>query len=92
MDVPETLKKLPVFAAVEHPTERTTVIVERGVGYVKPPYAIDAAAFNKLHEVSPQQAAAMLAGSMFGYHVPAADPDHPMHQAPTADLARTARG
>lgn len=75
------LEKLPPYAAVEHPTERTTVIVERGVvGYVKPPYAVDAQAFNRLHEVSPAQAAAMLAGSMFGFHVPAADPEHPAHQ------------
>ncbi|WP_052763994.1 hypothetical protein [Microvirga massiliensis] len=79
------LGKLPNYAAVSHPVERITVLIERGVmGYIRPPHPIDREAFNRLHGVTPAQAAAMLHGSMFGFYVPAADPDHPMHQLPAA--------
>jgi hypothetical protein len=92
VDVTDILKKLPRYAAVTHPVERITVLVERGVvGYVRPPFPVDADLFNRAHGVTPAQAQAMLHGSMWGFHVPAADPDHPMHQVPTADPDHAAR-
>lgn len=81
------LAALPPLAFVRKPGSGHVVIVERGVtGYCPLPAAdqlpqvkrgedpTDAAALNAAIGVTPAQATAMLAGSIFGFHVPAADP------------------
>ena len=74
------LEKLPEMCVILHPTENYPVILKRGeVGYWPAPgifkskKAVDK--YNEDHHVTPQQLRAMEVGSMFGFHVPGADPD-----------------
>lgn len=84
MDVLTTLQKLPEKSFAVLPSDPCQVIgIHRGVpGYTplkrhaRPEAA--AAQVARLHaggNVNEYQAEAMLAGSMFGWHVPGADPD-----------------
>lgn len=77
---PIGIAKLPERAAALHPVSGDVVIIERGENAYRPITktglgAVSAKEFNERNNVTPQQAAAMLAGSMFGYDVPGADPD-----------------
>ncbi len=72
-----TAASLPERAYAFHPTTGATIMVRRGEkGFY--PVATDTRPeiLNKVRGVTPQQAAAMLAGSMFGWDVPLANPDH----------------
>lgn len=82
-------KKLPVVCYVLVPAERIIGKVVRGEpGYYKtpplPPSCKDPQKFcdelNRDLGVTPAQAEAMLNGSMWGWHVPAADPDHEINR------------
>jgi hypothetical protein len=84
LDVLETLKKLPPECFSTLPSDRCRLIgLHRGVpGYTPlkrcdtPEAAEDLAAhWNANRGVTDAQREAMIAGSMFGWHVPAADPD-----------------
>lgn len=88
-DIAETRaasRNLPPFCFVDNTDGRVdplqsskVLIVRRGIqGYEIPrPMPEEAAEFlNQQIGVSPAQAAAMLAGSMFGWDTPAADPSH----------------
>jgi hypothetical protein len=81
MDVLETLKKLPKVCAfnaaeakklgMEHP-----FLVHRGIsGYDPRPGFRDTHCDGINEGITANQKEAMLAGSMFGWEVPAADPD-----------------
>lgn len=79
-DVLATLAKLPSRCFVELPGSRGRRIVEivRGVpGYSDVDTALPVERLNaSLPEPpTPEQAEAMLFGSMFGWHLPGADPD-----------------
>ncbi|MEZ0498152.1 hypothetical protein [Sphingomonas sp. IW22] len=66
------LEKLPDMCACPHPETGETIIIKRGeAGYWPMPSLIAVDAFN----ARPAAIAAMQAGAMFGWHVPAADPD-----------------
>ena len=82
-DVLATLMKLPPRCAVG-PTEAKTLgiatafVIWRGMaGYEPRPDLTDeeAARYNALFSAKPNQIEAMIAGSMFGWEVPGADPD-----------------
>lgn len=89
MDVLENLKKLPEVAAILHPMTNKPAMVRRGVmGYQElvtgDGFSIEK--FNAAHKVSSAQQSAMLMGSMFGWDVPAADPDHETNKIRTPSL------
>lgn len=84
MDVLETLKKLPPFSYDVLPSNPNQVIrIDRGVPGYTPlrvhnsgkEAAEQVQHLNQQIPVSDNQREAMSAGSMFGWHVPAADPD-----------------
>ena len=75
-DVLATLAKLPELCAARLPNDGSPILIRRGVaGYwpFKPDLDVDE--FNARHGTTPAQVEAMLCGSMFGWDVPAADPD-----------------
>lgn len=70
---------LPMRAAVMVPGQNMAGLVDRGDhGYIPMPSwsALQADAWNERHGVSHAQREAMLVGSMFGWEVPGANPDH----------------
>jgi hypothetical protein len=72
----ETLKKLPDYCFAYHPVTNLAVKIVRGIaGYTALDTFMDPAALNESLGVSQAQAAAMFAGSMFGWHTRAADPE-----------------
>jgi hypothetical protein len=82
-DVLEVLKKLPVESFSVLPSEPRLIGIHRGVPGYTPLRLCEskeaahemAARLNKDHGVDDAQAEAMKIGSMFGWHVPGADPD-----------------
>lgn len=76
------MDKLPEFSFVALSSNDEVVVVKRGVsGYW--PYndgmykgKDSATTLNVMIDVTPAQAAAMLAGSMFGWNCPGANPDN----------------
>lgn len=67
---------LPPLCAVRMPGDGRPVVVVRGEpGYCNAPYeGFDPDRYNASLGVTPAQREAMLAGSMFGWHVPGANP------------------
>lgn len=77
------LAKLPELSHVTLATEDVICLIKKGEsGYYRTdwPKGKDGDAFaaerNARMGVTPAQASAMVNGSMFGWHLPAADPDH----------------
>lgn len=71
-----TAVNLPERAYVYHPTTGATIMVKRGEsGFFPVSTDTKPELLNKVRGITPQQAAAMLAGSMFGWHVPLANPE-----------------
>lgn len=77
-DLLETLQKLPPICASRLPSDDSPILIKRGVkGYFKVDHPdFDVNGFNARHGVTGKQKFAMEIGSMFGWHVPAADPDY----------------
>ena len=70
-----TAANLPERAYAYHPETGATIMVKRGEeGFWPVTTDVKPETLNKVHGVTPQQAAAMLTGSMFGWHAPLADP------------------
>ncbi len=77
MDVLENLKKLPPICAAKMPGTGEPILIKRGeMGYYGRPSTFDVDGYNQRHGVTRYQVDAMLAGSMFGWEVPGADPDY----------------
>lgn len=78
-DVLDTLKKLPPMCATRNAATGEPIIIKRGVmGYYHSPYLRtneDIKKFNDELRVTDAMREAMECGSMFGWHVPGADPD-----------------
>lgn len=86
-DVLTNLQKLPEMCAKPHPYDGSVIIIRRGeMGYYPAPALLQygssglptaerIAAFNEAHGATPRHVAAMEAGSMFGWEIPAADVD-----------------
>ena len=70
---------LPAVVFFDHDTEGLCMITRGEEGYTRLYSAESAAAFNTLLRITSNQEAAMLNGSMFGFHTPAADPQHPLN-------------
>ncbi len=70
------LEKLPDMCACPHLETGETIIIKRGEARYWPmPSLIAVDAFNASFNARPAAIAAMQAGAMFGWDVPAADPD-----------------
>jgi hypothetical protein len=71
-DVLETLAKLPTMCAARHPSDKSVILIARGVmGYWPAPASIvDPDQFNERHGITAAQVDAMVIGSMFGWDVP----------------------
>lgn len=85
------LKKLPLRSYATLPEEpNQAIIIQRGVSGYWPVRTLaneEAArhwvkSMNEATGVTPKQASAMLHGSIFGWHVPAADPDNEINREP----------
>jgi hypothetical protein len=67
---------LPAVAFARHPETSAPIAIKRGEMGYSPVYSFRSIErLNAASHVTPQQAAAMLAGSMFGWDVPGADPE-----------------
>jgi hypothetical protein len=74
-DITEVLADLPKMCAAYLPSDNSPIWIARGAtGYWPAPADLDVNAFNTKHAISKAQVEAMFAGSMFGWHVPGADP------------------
>jgi hypothetical protein len=70
------LEKLPALCALHHITTGKPVIVKRGeMGYYPQEDDFDVDFFNEVHGITENQKMCMQIGSMYGFHVPGADPD-----------------
>jgi hypothetical protein len=66
---------LPERSYAYHPTSGETIMVKRGErGFYPVTTDVKPELLNKVRGVTPQQAAAMLTGSLFGWDCPLADP------------------
>ena len=66
--------QLPTECAARNPVDGSTVLITRGeMGYHLLP-GVDVDKYNAYRNVTKEQEQAMLAGSMFGWDCPAADP------------------
>ena len=71
-----TAANLPERAYAYHPTTGAIIMIKRGeTGFWPVTTDVKPETLNKVHDVTPQQAAAMLTGSLFGWDIPLADPD-----------------
>jgi hypothetical protein len=86
-DVLTTLAKLPDLCAARHPTDRSPILIRRGVaGYWPLHPDTDVEAFNARNGgATAAQVEAMLCGSMWGWDTTLADPDSFPELATTAD-------
>ena len=67
---------LPIMCAALMPGTREPIVIKRGEsGYYPLPEGYTVDEINKLYDASPAEVEAMLAGSMFGWDCPGADPD-----------------
>jgi len=75
--------KLPTFCFAIHPVNKQVIGIYRNEsGYVETDDMIvyDAKLSNEMRGVTCAQVNAMVAGSMFSWDIPAADPDSPANQ------------
>lgn len=73
----ENFKKLPEFCYAEHPVTKQPIRILRGESGYYPPLhkQVDIDEINGLLSVTYEQQEAMVMGSMFGWHIPAANPE-----------------
>lgn len=75
------LAKLPKICAAKHPSTQEPVFIVAGEkGYFPTSSKIDVNLFNADLKITTAQVNAMIAGSLFGWAVNAADADHPSNQ------------
>ena len=68
-------ERLPEMCMARLPSDGSPILIKRGQeGYR--PYNQDPDKFNEVTGVTPAQCEAMVAGSMFGWDVPGANPDN----------------
>ena len=76
-------KSLPMVSAYQHPDSDKLIFIRFGqsgywpssmLGVVNDELTADV--WNTAHDITKGQAEAMFVGSMFGWHVPAANPEH----------------
>lgn len=71
------MAKLPPVAFARHPQKiHMLALIKRGqMGFIEVDAMADPHELNRVLGVTPAQASAMKTGSIFGFHVPLADPD-----------------
>jgi len=76
-------RKLPLVAAYHHPTSEDLIFVMRGRSGFWPAEALGvvdddltADVWNEAHDITKAEAEAMFSGSMWGWDVPAANPEN----------------
>jgi hypothetical protein len=74
--VHQILDDLPELCLLKSLTDGETIAVRKGELGFWPMAGRDAAQFNTRQGITPAQVEAMRAGSMFGFDVPAADPQN----------------
>lgn len=75
----QALNRLPDVAAATLPSTGELILIRKGeTGYypLRDSGRMTAEEWNRAAGVTKAQAEAMMAGSMFGFHVPGADPDN----------------
>lgn len=72
--LPPHVADLPSVCYGRNPATGAPILLKLGEAGFWPAPGVDPIRINKTIGVTPEQAAAMMAGSMFGFHVPAADP------------------
>jgi hypothetical protein len=94
----QNLKLLPNYAFAYHPMTNLAVKLQKGEsGYTPLDTLMDPEAMNDSLNISKAQAAAMLAGSLFGWHTAAANPasydEHgrPLRSTPSRRRQRESR-
>lgn len=71
----EKMADLPELCAAKLPSDNSPIMIKRGEdGYYPAARDLDVDAFNARLDISRAQVEAMLAGSMFGWECPGADP------------------
>lgn len=75
-DIVDTLQKLPKVCGARLLTDKSSILIKRGESGYHPAGNIDIVEFNRRHGITAKQVEAMLTGSMFGFHVPGANPDN----------------
>lgn len=71
----QMLKALPEMCMARLMSDNSPILIKRGqVGYR--PYNKDPDEFNRVVGITPAQREAMVAGSMFGFDVPGANPEN----------------
>ena len=76
---PDMTTTLPPVCASRHPSTGKTIFIRAGVkGYWEASEHTDPNEFNRDANLTPRQVAAMEVGSLFGFDVPGADPNHSM--------------
>jgi hypothetical protein len=74
-NISEVLADLPEICAAHLPSDNSPILIKRGTrGYCQRWEAYDGERFNKYHRITDAQVGAMLAGSIFGFDCPGADP------------------
>jgi hypothetical protein len=73
-NITDVLADLPKVCAAHSPGDNAPILIRRGERGYFPAPGIDVDAFNARHGVTEAQREAMLAGSMFGFDCPGADP------------------
>jgi hypothetical protein len=79
------LAKLPAFVYARHPLNKRTVLItlgKTGFDYVQSALTWEQLNAANCPEATPSQVRAMVAGSIFGWHTPLANPDHDAHKDP----------
>lgn len=72
----QNLAKLPGECAAIHPSSGMPIYILAGErGYCDLPASFPVDSWNEKHGITNAQVEAMLAGSMFGWDIPGADPD-----------------
>ncbi len=72
----EMIEKLPELCMSRLPSDGSPVLIRRGEDGYRPWHAYDPDHFNQTLKVTPAQREAMIAGSMFGWDCPGANPEN----------------
>jgi hypothetical protein len=79
-DMIDILAELPATCAARHPTDESPILIQRGEsGYIPLSRGFNVERYNERHGHNAAIVEAMLVGSMFGWHVPGADPRNYRH-------------
>jgi len=82
----DNICKLPKLCYFTHDTDGPSFIIAGEGGYTPLWQEVDVDQLNTMLGVTAPQVKAMVAGSMFGWHLPCADPDSPINRERVVDV------